>query len=123
MVRTLLAALLLLTLAACGQGELAGPFADSRTPPVLGPRFFKPEGWAWGYVQAGKRPVQRYGVVTTWRGPRATIVVLPGYGESAEVWYESAAALTRRGYSVWVLDRAGQEIGRASCRERVSVVV
>ncbi len=108
MVRPLLAALLLLTLAACGQGELAGPFADSRTPPVLGPRFFKPEGWAWGYVQAGKRPVQRYGVVTTWRGPRATVVVLPGYGESAEVWYETAAALTRRGYSVWVLDRAGQ---------------
>ena len=108
MARALLAALLLLTLAACGEGELAGPFADSRTPPVLGPRFFKPEGWAWGFVQAGKRPVQRYGVVTTWRGPRATVVVVPGYGESAEVWYETAAALTRRGYTVWVLDRAGQ---------------
>lgn len=108
MARALLAALLLLSLAACGQGELAGPFADSRTPPVLGPRFFKPEGWAWGFVQAGKRPVQRYGVVTTWRAPRATVVVLPGYGESAEVWYETAGALTRRGYTVWVLDRAGQ---------------
>ncbi|WP_304165420.1 alpha/beta fold hydrolase [Phenylobacterium aquaticum] len=108
MARALIAALLLLMLAACGRGELLGPFAESRTPPAIGPRFFAPEGWTWGFVQTGGRPIQRYGVATTWRAPRATVVILPGYGESAEVWFETVGALTRRGYTVWVLDRAGQ---------------
>lgn len=108
MARALIAALLLLTLAACGRGELMGPFAESRTPPSIGPRFFTPEGWAWGFIQTGDHPIQRYGVATTWHAPRAIVVILPGYGESAEVWFETIAALTRRGYSVWVLDRAGQ---------------
>jgi lysophospholipase len=108
MARALIAALLLLTLAACGRGELMGAFAESRTPPSIGPRFFTPEGWAWGFVQTGDHPIQRYGVATTWHAPRAIVVILPGYGESAEVWFETVAALTRRGYTVWVLDRAGQ---------------
>lgn len=108
MARALIAALLLIMLAACGRGEVLGAFAESRTPPSIGPRFFTPEGWAWGFIQTGEHPIQRYGVATTWHAPRATVVILPGYGESAEVWFETVAALTRRGYTVWVLDRAGQ---------------
>jgi lysophospholipase len=108
MFRPWLAVLLLLVLAGCGRESATGPFADGRTPPDLGPRFFAPEGWAWGYVQVGDKPPQRYGVAATWRAPRAHIVILPGYGESAETWFETVRALTRQGYSVWVLDRAGQ---------------
>ncbi|HEX5380478.1 MAG TPA: alpha/beta hydrolase [Phenylobacterium sp.] len=108
MARARLAALLFLLLAACNREGATGPFAESRTPPDLGPRFFAPEGWAWGYVQVGRNPPQRYGVASTWRVPRADVVVLPGYGESAETWFETARELTRSGYSVWVLDRAGQ---------------
>jgi lysophospholipase len=108
MPRARFAVLLFLWLAACGRGGALGPFAESRTPPDLGPRFFTPEGWAWGYVQIGGNAAQRYGVAATWRAPRAHIVILPGYGESAETWFETVRALTRQGYSVWVLDRAGQ---------------
>lgn len=108
MARAPIVALLLLLLAACGREGAAGPFAESRTPPGLGPRFFAPEAWAWGYVQVGDAPPQRYGVASTWRVPRATVVIAPGYGETAETWFETIRALTRRGYSVWVLDRAGQ---------------
>jgi lysophospholipase len=108
MARARFAVLLFLWLAACNREGATGPFAESRTPPDLGPRFFAPEGWAWGYVQVGDKPPQRYGVASTWRAPRANIVILPGYGESAETWFETVRSLTRQGYSVWVLDRAGQ---------------
>ena len=107
--RRLLASLgLCLFLAACGQGEAMGPFSETRTPATLGPRFFAPEAWAWGFIQTGDTPVQRYGVGSTWRAPRAIIILLPGYGESAEVWFETARDLTARGYIVWTLERAGQ---------------
>ncbi len=97
-----------LFLAACGQGEAMGPFSETRTPATLGPRFFAPEAWAWGFIQTGDKPVQRYGVASTWRAPRAIIILLPGYGESAEVWFETTRDLTARGYIVWTLERAGQ---------------
>jgi lysophospholipase len=108
MARALPALLLCLALAACNRQGGTEPFAESRTPPDLGPRFFAPEGWSWGYVQVGRKPPQRYGVASTWRAPRANIVISPGYGESAETWFETARGLAARGYSVWVLDRAGQ---------------
>lgn len=108
MARALPVALLCLLLAACNRQGGTEPFAESRTPPDLGSRFFAPEGWSWGYVQVGRKPPQRYGVASTWRAPQANIVISPGYGESAEAWFETARGLTGRGYSVWVLDRAGQ---------------
>ena len=108
MARAIFAVLLLIALCGCSREVETGPFAESRTPPELTSRFFAPEGWAWGYVQIGSRPVQRYGVASTWRVPRAVIVILPGYGESAETWFETAGALNAQGYTVWVLDRAGQ---------------
>jgi lysophospholipase len=107
MARALPVVLLCLALAACNRQGGTEPFAESRTPPDLGPQFFAPEGWSWGYVQVGRKPPQRYGVASTRRAPRANIVIAPGYGESAETWFETARGLTGRGYSVWVLDRAG----------------
>lgn len=108
MARAILAALILMALCGCSREVATGPFAESRTPPELNARFFAPEGWAWGYLQAGAQPVQRYGVSSTWRVPRAVIVIVPGYGESAETWFETAGGLNAEGYTVWVLDRVGQ---------------
>lgn len=108
MVRALAVAALLLLLAACGRGDLMGPFAETQAPPALSPRFYPPEGWAWGFIETGGKPAQRYGVAAGWRAPRATVVILPGYGESAEAWFETASGLIRRGYTVWILERAGQ---------------
>lgn len=108
MVRAYLLAALLLSLAACGRDGGREPFAESRTPAELAPRFYPPEGWAWGYIGVGDKPLQRYGVASTRRVPTATIVIVPGYGETAEVWFETASDLIGRGATVWILDRAGQ---------------
>lgn len=104
----LLAALLSLTLTGCGDGGSRAPFAESRTPPSIAPRFYALDGWAWGFVRVGDGPVQRYGVSAPPVGPRATIVILPGYGEPAEKWFETVRTLNHEGYTVWVLERQGQ---------------
>lgn len=108
MVRVTLLALLTLFLHACGRDADLGPFAESRVPPSISARFYPPEGWAWGFLRAGTQPVQRYGVAAPDRVPRAVVVITPGYGESAEVWFETARDLIENGYTVWILDRAGQ---------------
>ncbi|WP_374534722.1 alpha/beta hydrolase [Phenylobacterium sp.] len=108
MVRAPLIAALMLSLAACGPRDAREPFAESRLPPALSSRFFPPEGWAWGFVGVGTSPVQRYGVASTPRVPRAVVVIVPGYGETAETWFETASDLIEEGCTVWVLDRAGQ---------------
>lgn len=99
---------LLFLLAACGGGDGRAPFVESRIPPALGPRFWAPDGWAWGLLKIGDAPALRYGVASTPITPQAQILILTGYGESAEAWFETARDLNRRGYSVWVLERAGQ---------------
>ena len=107
MYRALLLCLALM-LSACGQDGGREPFTESRTPPVISARFLPPEGWAWGLVQAGDYPAQRYGVSSPSTGPLAHIVILPGYGESAEAWFETAADFNAKSYTVWVLEGAGQ---------------
>ena len=106
--RRLFAVALAFTVSACGDGASRAPFADSRTPPSLGSRFYPPQGWAWGYVRSGEGLVQRYGVTAPPVAPRATILILTGYGESAEKWFETVSDLTAQGFSVWVLERQGQ---------------
>lgn len=108
MVRLPVLAALILLLAACTKEDALDGFAESRLPPSLSARFFPPDGWAWGFVQTGGQPMQRYGVASTSRVPLASVVIVPGYGESAEVWFETARDLIDHGYTVWVLDRAGQ---------------
>jgi lysophospholipase len=108
MIRAALLAVMTLLLGACGREAALEAFAESRAPPSLSARFFPPEGWAWGYIKSGTQPMQRYGVAAPSRVPVATVVIVPGYGESAEVWFETARDLIDRGYTVWILDRAGQ---------------
>lgn len=99
---------LLLLLAACGAEDGRAPFVESRIPASLAPQFWAPTGWAWGLIRVGDAPAQRYGVSSTTITPQAQILILAGYGESAETWFETARDLNTRGYSVWVLERAGQ---------------
>lgn len=103
-----LAGLLVLPLVSCGDETARAPFAESRTPPSLAQRFQPPSGWAWGYVKVGDDLVQRYGVSAPHGVPRGQILILPGYGESAEGWFETARDLNDRGYTVWILERQGQ---------------
>ena len=95
-------------LAACSAGGDPSPFAESRTPPGLAERFYPPEGWAWGFLQTGDAPAQRYGVAPAGGRVRADILILPDYGETAETWFETIHDLAGHGYRVWVLEAAGQ---------------
>jgi lysophospholipase len=95
-------------LAACSPRGDPSPFAESQTPPGLAERFLPPEGWAWGFIQVGDAPAQRYGVAAAIRPVRADILILPDYGETAETWFETIRDLTARDYRVWVLEGAGQ---------------
>ncbi|MBN9319781.1 MAG: lysophospholipase [Caulobacterales bacterium 68-7] len=106
--RRALIAALLLAVAACGPRDGREAFTDSRVPPSVAPRFYPPEGWAWGLVKVGSAPAQRYGVAAPPVAPKANLLILTGYDDPAETWFETVADLTRRGYAVWVLDRAGQ---------------
>src|SRR5260221_8958267 len=100
---------LLVALSACSRGvDDPSPFAESRTPPQLAARFFSPPGWGWGYLQLGDGPVHRYGVSAPAVSPKADILVLPDYGETAETWFETARDLNERGYTVWILEAEGQ---------------
>ncbi|WP_374570576.1 alpha/beta fold hydrolase [Phenylobacterium sp.] len=102
----LVAALLLL--AACDRGGSREAFIESRAPPGLATRYLEPEGWAWGALQVGDDPVQRYGVASPDVVPKGQVVIVPGYGETAEIWFETVRDLEASGLTVWVLDRAGQ---------------
>jgi lysophospholipase len=104
LVRKVLAGLALLLLAGCGR-EAVHPYPQSRTPPWLAPRFFPPDGWAWGQVavERTKAPI-RYGVAAPSSVPRASVVILAGADESAETYFETARNLIGHGYTVWVLE-------------------
>jgi len=91
-----------------GGHDDTGPFVESQPPPGLAERFYPPEGWAWGLIQVGRTPAQRYGVVGSTGTPRAEVLVLPDYGESAETWFETARDLNAAGGTIWVLDGVGQ---------------
>ncbi len=108
MLRRIALVALLLTLSACGSREGREAFSESRAPPSVAPRFYPPEGWAWGLVKVGDAPAQRYGVSTPPVAPKATVLILSGYDDPAEAWFETVTDLNRRGYAVWLLERAGQ---------------
>jgi len=101
-------AVLLALLAGCAPRAPSEPFVDSRTPPGLPGRFMAPEGWAWGVIQVGDAPGQRYGVSSPASVPTGQVVVVPAYGDAAEAWFETVRDLNAAGLTVWVLDRAGQ---------------
>jgi lysophospholipase len=97
-----------LSLMACDRVASREALLDSRTPPQLSNRFFPPEGWAWGLIAPAGGPVQRYGVSAPPLVPRGEVVIVPGAGESAETWFETARDLNDHGAVVWILDRSGR---------------
>jgi lysophospholipase len=100
---------LVLLLAACGGRGDRDPFTDSRIPPSLGPAFWPPQGWAWGLIQVGQNPPQRYGVAAPIdQPPIAQVLMLPGYGGLAEQDFPAANGLIARRIQAWALDGVGQ---------------
>lgn len=106
--RLVLPLLFVLTLAGCGK-DPGLAFTDTRTPPSLGPQFWAPEGWAWGTVKIEGAPENRYGVAAPAISPHGpAMVILTGYGESAEIYFETVRELNARGWTVWVIEPHGQ---------------
>jgi len=99
--------LLTLCLTACQRGA-GEAFVAPRLPPGAPTQAWPPPGWAWGLIRIGERPALRYGVSAAPTAPIGDVVILPGYGESAEWWFETAGDLNREGYTVWSLDGEGQ---------------
>jgi lysophospholipase len=108
-IRRLIALALLSLLAACHKPDSAlAPFVQTRLPPNVETRYWPPAGWAWGILEIAGQPGQRYGVSAAPALASADVIILTGYGESAEMWLETARDLNQQGYTVWVLEAAGQ---------------
>lgn len=107
MMRRLMIGFAALCLCACQRDDKEA-FVAPRLAPGAPSRAWPPQGWAWGLLRIGQRPSLRYGVSAPATAPTGDVIILPGYGESAEWWFETAADLNGEGYRVWILDGDGQ---------------
>jgi len=107
-VLALVAAAIVFAFVGVGGHDSRDAFVDSRPPPDFAERFYPPENWAWGELRADGGQIQRYGVSAPRSVSQADILILPDYGESAETWFETVRDLNAAGYTVWVLEGAGQ---------------
>lgn len=81
------------------------------TPPYrLGPsleaRFLEPEGFKWGHFTARDGARLRWGQLTA--GTTKDCILVGGYIEFIEKYFEAARDFHRRGFNVWCLDWRGQ---------------
>jgi lysophospholipase len=99
---------LALSLCLSGCQRPSPPATSARIPPGLQSRFFPPPGWTWARLEVEGAPPLRYGVGVQPKATHGSVLILPGYAEPAEAWFETAGELIYAGYAVWVLDLAGQ---------------
>ncbi len=99
---------LIVVLAACGRTDPHAPVTESHIPADLGQGDWPPPGWAWGLIQIGRDPPQRYGVAAAANMPRAQVLILTGYGDLAEAQFAAASDFAAHDYVVWVLEGEGQ---------------
>ncbi|HEY0525331.1 MAG TPA: alpha/beta hydrolase [Stellaceae bacterium] len=81
--------------------------------PDLEPRFLEPDGFAWGRFQAGDGTSLRWGRLDAAAQaapaePRAHCVMVTGFKEYIEKYFETVSDLAARGLTVWCLDWRGQ---------------
>jgi len=70
-------------------------------------RFLEPAGFAWGSFAAADGARLRWGHLPA-RQPRAECVMVGGFSEFIEKYFETIGDLAARGLSVWCLDWRGQ---------------
>lgn len=78
------------------------------TAPDLDPRFLQPQGWEWGSFTNAEGARIRYGHARPSGEVRGTVVLLTGFNEFAEKYFETARDLLARGFAVWEMDWRGQ---------------
>lgn len=77
-------------------------------PPDIEARFQPPAGWAWATLVTDDGAHLRYGRAGGGAGAQATVVLLTGYREFGEKYFETARDFLDRGFAVWQLDWRGQ---------------
>jgi len=75
--------------------------------PALAARFLEPTGFVWGNLPTNDGTRLRWGHLPA-QEPRAECVMVGGFGECIEKYFETIGDLAARGYSVWCLDWRGQ---------------
>src|SRR5271166_2109014 len=89
--------------------------ADPSTPlhgvasgvPPLSARFLEPPGFVWGRIAAADGAQLRWGHLPA-KTPRAECVMVGGFTECIEKYFETIGDLVSLGISVWCLDWRGQ---------------
>ena len=90
----------------CKSGTEAAAEEIARLPP-LAARFLEPPGFTWGSFAAADGARLRWGHLPA-AEPRAECVMVGGFSECIEKYFETIGDLAARGLSVWCLDRRGQ---------------
>lgn len=80
---------------------------EATTLPPLPPRFLAPAGLRWGMFHATDGVVLRWAHLPATE-PHLSCVLLGGYAEFAEKYFETMVDLHARGIEVWFLDWRGQ---------------
>ena len=80
---------------------------DADNVPRLAARFLEPHGLIWGNFAAPDGAKLRWGHLPA-ANPRAECVMVGGFTECIEKYFETTADLVARGVSVWCLDWRGQ---------------
>jgi len=75
---------------------------------MLPVRFEEPAGFTWGnFKDAGGANI-RYGSLQPQGEPKGTIVLVSGFRESTEKYFEVIRDMADRGFAVWMMDWRGQ---------------
>src|SRR5713226_6314588 len=80
---------------------------DADDVPPFQARFLEPPGFGWGSFAAPDGTKLRWGYLPA-ANPRAECVMVGGFSECIEKYFETTADLAARGISVWCLDWRGQ---------------
>ncbi len=80
---------------------------EATTLPPLPPRFLSPSGLRWGQFRATDGASLRWAHLPA-AEPHLSCVLLGGYAEFAEKYFETMVDLHARGMNVWFLDWRGQ---------------
>ncbi len=75
--------------------------------PPLPARFLEPPGFVWGSFAAADGALLRWGHLPAEK-PRADCVMVGGFSECIEKYFETIGDLAARGLSVWCMDWRGQ---------------
>jgi lysophospholipase len=90
-----------------GQQGAETTVAVAASGPALPARFLEPSGFVWGSLPTGDGARLRWGHLPA-KEPRAECVMVGGFAECIEKYFETIGDLAARGFSVWCLDWRGQ---------------